>query len=83
MEFISLAVHIKYQINSHAEPLTIIHSNDTLDRTSVAPTLLIEGVSQCPTPILVITLKYNIFSKFYRCWRVSVVSGVRVSLRAS
>jgi hypothetical protein len=50
MEFISLAVRIKYQINSHAKPLTIIHSNDTLDRTSVAPTLMIEGVSRCPTP---------------------------------
>jgi len=44
---------------------------------SVALTLLIEGVSRCPTcvcptPILAITLNYVIFSKFYQCQRVRV-----------
>ena len=60
-------------------------------RSSVARTLVIEGVSQCPTrvvsntdtsPTIVITLNCILFSKFYRCRRVSVVFSVRVYVRA-
>jgi len=48
-------------------------------RIWIAQTLLIEGVSRCPTPTLMITLNYVIFSKV----RVSVVFGVRVYVCAS